>query len=92
MGKRLFGKEVGCPEPWHQAVNCDPRANYRFSPRSVAEAVTGPAGHHGQAVAYAARELGIKLTVVLPENTTPIKRQAARAYGAPLEFSETTSA
>ena len=61
-------------------------------PRSVAEVVTASSGNHGQAVAYAARALGIKPTVVLPENAAPIKVEAARAYGATLEFSGTTSA
>ncbi len=39
-------------------------------------------GNHGQAVALAARELGLPATVVMPENSSPVKVTAVRAYGA----------
>ena len=39
-------------------------------------------GNHGQAVAMAAGELGLSATVVMPENSSPVKVTAVRAYGA----------
>lgn len=39
-------------------------------------------GNHGQAVALAASELGIPATVVMPEDSSPVKVAAVRAYGA----------
>ena len=39
-------------------------------------------GNHGQAVALAAGELGLSATVVMPENSSPVKITAVRAYGA----------
>lgn len=48
-------------------------------------------GNHGQGVAYAARALGIPATIVMPENATAVKVEAARAYGAEVLFAGTTS-
>ena len=39
-------------------------------------------GNHGQAVALAARDLGLQATVVMPEDAAPLKIAATRAYGA----------
>lgn len=39
-------------------------------------------GNHGQAVALAARELGLAATVVMPEGSSPAKVSAVRGYGA----------
>ncbi len=39
-------------------------------------------GNHGQAVAMAAGELGLSATVVMPDNSSPVKVTAVRAYGA----------
>ena len=39
-------------------------------------------GNHGQAVALAARSLGLDCTVVMPEGSNPIKVAAVRALGA----------
>ncbi|HEY6873676.1 MAG TPA: threonine ammonia-lyase, partial [Geobacteraceae bacterium] len=44
--------------------------------------VAASAGNHGQAVAWAARELGVKATVFMPESTPPQKVFATRDYGA----------
>lgn len=43
--------------------------------------VTGSSGNHGQALAYAAREFGVKAVVVMPEDASLAKRQACEAYG-----------
>src|SRR5580704_14772054 len=47
-------------------------------------AVSG--GNHGQAVAYAARMLGLKSRVLMPENTPANYVDAARGYGAEVKF------
>src|SRR3954463_5590712 len=39
-------------------------------------------GNHAQAVAYAARALGIKATVVVPGDISPVKLDAVKGYGA----------
>jgi threonine dehydratase len=39
-------------------------------------------GNHAQAVAYHARRLGIKATIVMPETTPFVKVEATRAHGA----------
>lgn len=44
--------------------------------------ITYSSGNHGQGVAYAARALGTKAVVVMPDNTPAIKREAAAALGA----------
>ncbi len=38
-------------------------------------------GNHAQAVALAARELGIKATIVMPKNAPPVKKAATQGYG-----------
>jgi len=44
--------------------------------------ITYSSGNHGQGVAYAARALGIKAVIVMPNNSPAIKRDAAAAMGA----------
>jgi threonine dehydratase len=39
-------------------------------------------GNHAQGVAYAARALGVKAVIVMPDNTPKIKRDATAALGA----------
>jgi len=44
--------------------------------------VTISAGNHAQAVAWAAREVGSRALVVMPEHASPAKVEASRGYGA----------
>lgn len=44
-------------------------------------------GNHAQAVALAAKLLGVKAIIVMPENAPPIKLAATRGYGAEIVFS-----
>jgi threonine dehydratase len=44
--------------------------------------VASSAGNHAQGVAYAAKELGVKATIVMPKNTPFIKVDSTRGYGA----------
>ena len=48
----------------------------------AAGVIAASAGNHGQAVAWAARELGIKATVFMPEDAPMTKVEATRNYGA----------
>src|SRR3984893_2538429 len=44
--------------------------------------ITYSSGNHGQGVAYAARALGVKAVIVMPNNAPAIKREATAALGA----------
>ena len=46
--------------------------------------VTATRGNHGQSVAYAARQAGKRVTVVVPEGNSREKNAAMRAFGADL--------
>jgi len=48
----------------------------------AAGVITISAGNHAQAVAWAARSLGLAATVVMPAAASPAKVAAARGYGA----------
>ena len=48
----------------------------------AAGVVTASAGNHGQAVAWAARELGLRATIFMPEDAPMAKVEATRGYGA----------
>jgi threonine dehydratase len=48
----------------------------------AAGVVTASAGNHGQALALAAREAGVKATVFMPESAPMAKLDATRSYGA----------
>jgi threonine dehydratase len=48
--------------------------------------VTASAGNHGQAVAWAAREAGIRATIFVPAAAPMAKVEAARGYGADVEL------
>jgi threonine dehydratase len=49
--------------------------------------VTASAGNHSQAVAWAAREFGIPVTVFMPQDSPMAKVDATRNYGARVELS-----
>jgi threonine dehydratase len=44
--------------------------------------ITYSSGNHGQGVAYAARAMGAKAVIVMPNNAPALKREAAAAMGA----------
>jgi threonine dehydratase len=53
----------------------------------AAGVVAASAGNHGQAVAWAARELGVEATVFMPQDSPMAKVDATRNYGARVELS-----
>ena len=55
----------------------------QLSPDEIRRGViTYSSGNHGQAVAYAAREVGARAVIVMPSNAPAIKRAAILALGA----------
>jgi len=48
--------------------------------------ITYSSGNHAQGVAYAARALGVKAVIVMPDNAPAIKREATAALGAQIVF------
>ncbi|MBI2321018.1 MAG: pyridoxal-phosphate dependent enzyme [Chloroflexi bacterium] len=48
--------------------------------------ITYSSGNHAQGVAYAARLMGARAVVVMPENAIPAKVAATRGYGAEVVF------
>jgi threonine dehydratase len=58
----------------------------------VPRAVTASAGNHGRAMSFAARELGIPLTVFAPRTAPKAKLDPIRAHGATLELRDTYDA
>ncbi|MGA2571770.1 MAG: threonine/serine dehydratase, partial [Terracidiphilus sp.] len=55
----------------------------QLTPEQIARGViTYSSGNHAQGVAYAAREVGAKATIVMPKNAPAIKRAATLALGA----------
>src|SRR5581483_2135601 len=52
----------------------------------AAGVVAASAGNHGQAVAWAARELGAPATIFMPQDSPMAKVEATRNYGAEIEL------
>ncbi len=51
--------------------------------------ITLSAGNHGQGLAYAAKQLGVRCVVFMPETAVPTKIDAIREYGAETMFAPT---
>jgi threonine dehydratase len=54
------------------------------SGRTVPGLVSATRGNHGQSIAYAGRERGVPVTVVVPEGNSPDKNAAMTGFGAEL--------
>jgi threonine dehydratase len=65
------------------AVN---RISTLSEPQRAAGVVAASAGNHGQAVAWAAREVGVRATVFMPQDAPMAKIEATRNYGAEVEL------
>jgi len=53
--------------------------------RAVKEVVASSTGNHGAAVAYAAKKLGVKARIFLPENSNAVKKANIARQGAAIE-------
>jgi threonine dehydratase len=51
---------------------------------------THSSGNHGQALAWAAKQLGTKATIVMPDNSPMVKKNAVAGYGADIIFCKPT--
>jgi threonine dehydratase len=60
---------------WHRLTDMTPEERERG-------VVAVSSGNHAQGIAWAARELGIKATIVMPHNAPQVKLDATRALGA----------
>jgi threonine dehydratase len=87
---RAFDGEV-----WLKVETATPIASFKLrgalnhllvarAARPVASAVTSSTGNHGQGVAYAARLLGIKADIFLPDGCPLVKQTMIRLFGATL--------
>ena len=52
--------------------------------------VTQSSGNHGQAVAFAARQFGLRAVVVMPESTPGVKAEGVRRHGGEVVFAGAT--
>ncbi len=59
--------------------------------RALPGVVTASSGNHGQALAWAGAQLGVPVTVVVPEDASPPKVAGALAWGATIERAGRTS-
>jgi threonine dehydratase len=53
---------------------------------------THSSGNHAQAIAMAAKQLGVPAYIVMPSNAPKVKVKAVKGYGAEVTFSEPTQA
>ena len=89
---RLVGREL-----WLKAENLQRTGSFkirgaynRISRLSETERAAGvvaaSAGNHGQAVAWAAREVGARARIFMPQDAPMAKVEATRSYGADIEL------
>jgi threonine dehydratase len=92
ISSETLGRLAGRPV-WLKAENLQRTGSFkirgaytRISDLTDAEraagVVTASAGNHGQAVAWAAREAGVRATVFMPEDAPTAKIEATKSYGA----------
>ena len=92
LSSETLGRLAGRPV-WLKAENLQRTGSFkirgafnRISQLTDAEraagVVTASAGNHGQAVAWAAREAGVRATVFMPEDAPTAKIEATKSYGA----------
>src|SRR2546429_4399421 len=53
--------------------------------------ITYSSGNHGQAVAYAARQFGLRAVIVMPETAPAVKVEGVRKWGGEVIFAGRTS-
>jgi threo-3-hydroxy-L-aspartate ammonia-lyase len=91
-GRRIFLKAENLQKTGSFKIRGAFSALSRLSDAERAKGVvTYSSGNHGQALAFAARRLDCRCVVVMPENASSAKVDAARAYGADVRFKGTTS-
>lgn len=58
----------------------------KMAPIAHGKAVAASMGNHAQAVAFAARQLGMEARIVMPKSVSIVKEQATRGYGAKVDL------
>ncbi len=58
----------------------------KMAPIAHGRAVAASMGNHAQAVAFAARQLGMAARIVMPKSVSIVKEQATRGYGAEVDL------
>ncbi|WP_271438901.1 threonine ammonia-lyase [Pontixanthobacter luteolus] len=95
----LLPVNIGPVSAWVKAENLQPIGAFkirggwhRLSDLSEEERARGviavSSGNHAQGVAWAARKLGIKATIVMPRNAPQVKLDATRSLGAEIVLYE----
>jgi threonine dehydratase len=95
-GSETLSKRVGRPV-WLKAENLQRTGSFKVrgavnkistlsSREQRAGVVAASAGNHGQAVAWAAREAGIKATIFMPQDAPMAKVEPTKTYGAQAEL------
>jgi len=60
-----------------------------LTPEKLAKGVaTHSSGNHAQAIAFAARQVGTRAYIVMPNNSPKVKVEAVKGYGAEISFCE----
>jgi threonine dehydratase len=91
-GSETFARICGT-RTWFKAENLQRTGSFKIrgavnkltslgETERAAGVIAASAGNHGQAVAWAARELGISATVFMPQDAPMAKVEATRNYGA----------
>ena len=92
LSSETLGRLAGRPV-WLKAENLQRTGSFKIrgaftrisnltDAERAAGVVTASAGNHGQAVAWAAREAGVRATVFMPEDAPTAKVEATKSYGA----------
>ena len=92
LSSETLGRLAGRPV-WLKAENLQRTGSFKIrgaftrisnltGAERAAGVVTASAGNHGQAVAWAAREAGVRATVFMPEDAPTAKIEATKSYGA----------
>lgn len=92
-GGRLFFKCENLQKAGAFKMRGAANAVAQLDPASAARGVaTHSSGNHGAALALAARRMGIRAHVVMPETAAAIKKAAVAGYGAEITYCEPTLA
>ena len=89
----LLPLQIGDVRLWAKAENLQPIGSFKIrggwhrlsdmTPEERARGVVAvSSGNHAQGIAWAARKLGIRATIVMPHNAPQVKLDATRALGA----------
>src|SRR6201998_2100112 len=88
----MTGAPVGVKPEHHQAVGAfKVRGRVNMVSQLTADelrrgVIAASTGNHGQSVAYAANEFGVRAVICMPDQANPVKVESMRALGAEVVF------